>query len=134
MKVSRLVIAFKSALREIGHMLHPKRVKRVMFERRAVDDDTIHGVFAYIVCFVVIFFASFLAVSFIDGHDVETSFSAIAACINNVGPGLGIVGPMSNFAVYSPASLIVLSLDMLFGRLEIFPMIMLFSPSVWRGK
>ena len=134
MKVSRLVIAFKSALREIGHMLHPKRVKRVMFERRAVDDDTIHGVFAYIVCFAVIFFASFLAVSFIDGNDVETSFSAISACINNVGPGLGAVGPMSNFAVYSPASLIVLSLDMLFGRLEIFPMIMLFSPSVWRGK
>ena len=134
MKVGRLVIAVKSAFREIGHMLNPRRIKRVMFERKAVDDDTIHGTFAYIVCFVSIFFASFLAITFIDGHDVETSFSAVASCLNNIGPGLGKVGPMENYTVYSPASLIILAFDMLFGRLEIFPMIMLFSPSVWRGK
>lgn len=134
MKVGRLVIAIKSALGEIGHMLNPRRIKRVMFERKAVDEETIHGTFAYIVSFAAIFFASFLAITFVDGHDIETSFSAVASCLNNIGPGLGKVGPIENYTVYSPLSLIVLSFDMLFGRLEIFPMIMLFSPSVWRGK
>ena len=134
MKVGRLVIAIKSAIGEIGHMLNPRRIKRVMFERKAVDEETIHGAFAYIVSFAAIFFASFLAITFIDGHDIETSFSAVASCLNNIGPGLGKVGPVENYTVYSPISLIILSFDMLFGRLEIFPMIMLFSPSVWRGK
>ncbi len=134
MKISRLVISLKSTLNEMGRMLNPRRVKRVMFERKAVDEDTIRGSFAFIVAYVFIFFISFLAIALFDGHDIETSFSAVAACLNNIGPGLGAVGPTSNFAVCSPASLIVLSFDMLFGRLEIFPMIMLFSPSVWRGK
>lgn len=133
-KVGRIVIAIKSTFGEIGHMLHPRRVKRVMFERRAVDGDTIRGSFAYLVSYAAIFLASLLLIALIDGPDIETAFSSIAACINNVGPGFGAVGPMENFASYSPASLILLSLNMLFGRLEIFPMIMLFSPSVWRGK
>ena len=134
MKVSRIVIAIKSTLVEIGHMLNPRRVRRVMFERKATDEDTVRGAYAFFVSYAAIFFASFLLVSVFDGHDTETAFSAIAASINNIGPGLGKVGPMSNYTVYSPASLIVLAFDMLFGRLEIFPMIMLFSPSVWRGK
>ncbi len=134
MKISRLVISAKSTANEIGRMLHPRRIKRVMFEKKAVDEDTIRGSFAFIVAYVFIFFISFTAISLFDGHDIETSFSAVAACINNIGPGLGQVGPAANFAVCSPATLIVLSFDMLFGRLEIFPMIMLFSPSVWRGK
>ena len=133
-KVGRLVIALKSTVGEIGHMLNPRRIKRVMFERKAIDEDTIKGAFAFLVSYGAIFFASFLLISLFDGQDVETSFSSIAACINNIGPGLGKVGPAANFAIYSPASLLVLSLDMLFGRLEVFPMIMLFSPSVWRGK
>ena len=134
MKVGRLVIAVKSSLNEIGHMLYPRRIRRVMFERKAVDEDTIHGTFAYIVSYAAIFIVSFVLITLIDGLDFETSFSAIASGINNIGPGLGKVGPMANFAVYSPASLVVIALDMLFGRLEIFPMIMLFSPAVWRGK
>ena len=133
-KVGRLVIVIKSTLGEIGRMLNPRRIKRVMFERKAVDEDTIKGAYAFFVSYAVVFFTSFLLVSFFDGCDIETSFSAIAACLNNIGPGLGEVGPALNYAVYSPASLIVLAFDMLFGRLEIFPMIMLFSPSVWRGK
>ena len=133
-KVSRIVIAIKSTLVEIGYMLNPRRVRRVMFERKAADDDTIRGSYAFFVSYAAIFFASFLLISLFDGHDVETAFSAVAACLNNIGPGLGKVGPAENYTVYSPMSLIVLSFDMLFGRLEIFPMIMLFSPSVWRGK
>ena len=133
-KVSRIVIAIKSTLGEIGHMLNPRRVRRVMFERKATDEDTIKGAYAFLVSYGAIFFASFLLISLFDGQDVETSFSSIAACINNIGPGLGKAGPAENYTIYSPLSLIVLSFDMLFGRLEIFPMIMLFSPSVWRGK
>ena len=133
-KVSRIVIAIKSTLVEIGYMLNPRRVRRVMFERKAADEDTIRGSYAFFVSYAAIFFASFLLISLFDGHDVETAFSAVAACLNNIGPGLGKVGPAENYTVYSPLSLIVLSFDMLFGRLEIFPMIMLFSPSVWRGK
>jgi len=134
MKVSRLVISFKSAWVEICHMIHPRQVKRVRFERKSVDNDTIKGAFAYIISYGFIFFASLIIVALFDRPSIETLFSSVASTINNVGPGLGAAGPMSNFAFYSPASLIVLSLDMLFGRLEIFPMMMLFSPSVWRGK
>ena len=115
-------------------MVRPREIKKVFFEKKAVDSDTVKGTFAYIVAYCFIFFASFLFVALMDGHDVETSFSAVAACFNNIGPGLGDVGPSSNYAFLSPLSKIVLSLDMLLGRLEIFPLIFLFSPSVWREK
>ena len=134
MKVSRLVIALKNAISEIRHMGRPRQVERVRFERKPVDSDTIRGVVAFIVSYIFLFFASFLAIAIIDGKSIETTFSAVAACINNIGPGLGEVGPAENFAFFSPLSKIILSLDMLLGRLEIFPIVMLFSPSVWREK
>ena len=134
MKVSRLVISFKSAWAEIGHMINPRQVKCVRFEKKPVDSDTVKGTFAYVVSDGFIFFASLVIVAVLDRPTLETSLSGVASCINNIGPALGDAGPMSNYAFYSPASLIVLALDMLFGRLEIFPMLLLFSPSVWRGK
>lgn len=134
MKISRLVIALKSAVSEIRHMGRPRQVEKIRFEKKPVDSDTVRGVLAFIVAYIFLFFASFLAVSVLDGRSIETTFSAIAACINNIGPGLGEVGPAENFAFFSPASKIILSLDMLLGRLEIFPIVMLFSPSVWREK
>jgi len=133
-KVSRLVIALKSAVSEIRHMGRPRQVEKIRFEKKPVDNDTVRGVLAFIVSYIFLFFASFLAVSVLDGKSIETTFSAIAACINNIGPGLGEVGPAQNFAFFSPLSKIILSLDMLLGRLEIFPIVMLFSPSVWREK
>ena len=133
-KISRLVIALKSTVAEVRHMIHPRRVKAVRFEGRTVDNDTRRGVFAFMITYVFIFFGSFLLVAMFDGRSIETTFSAVTACINNIGPGLGDVGPMSNFASLSYASKIVLSLDMLFGRLELFPMLLLFSPSVWLEK
>ena len=133
-KVSRLIIAVKGTWAEIRRMIHPREIKKVFFEKKAVDNDTVKGTFAYIVAYCFIFFASFLFIALMDGFDVETSFSAVAACLNNIGPGLGAVGPASNFAFFSPLSKIVLSLDMLLGRLEIFPLIFLFSPSVWLEK
>ena len=133
-KVSRLIIAVKGTWAEIRRMVRPREIKKVFFEKKAVEGDTVKGTFAYIVAYCFIFFASFLFISLIDGQNIETSFSSVAACINNIGPGLGEVGPASNYAFYSPISKIVLSLDMLLGRLEIFPLIFLFSPSVWREK
>ena len=134
MKVSRLVIALKSAVAEIKHMGRPRQVSRIRFEGKPVEKDTVNGVLAFIVSYIFIFFASFLIISVVDGKTIETSFSSVTACINNIGPGFGDVGPTSNFAFYSPISKIVLALDMLLGRLEIFPIIMLFSPSVWTEK
>ena len=134
MKVSRLVIAFKSAIAEIKHMGRPRQVSRIRFEGKSVEKDTINGVFAFIISYIFIFFGSFLIISVVDGKTIETTFSSVAACINNIGPGLGDAGPMANFAFYSPISKLILSFDMLLGRLEIFPIIMLFSPSVWTEK
>ncbi len=136
-KVSRLVIAVKSTWAEIRHMTNPRQIKRVMFEKKAVASDTIRGTFAYMVSYVFIFFLSFLLIALLDGGrdaDVETALSSVAACFNNIGPGLGRVGPMGSFAFYSYGSKIILSLNMLLGRLEIFPILLLFAPSVWKEK
>ena len=133
-KVSRLAIALKSAVAEIKHMGRPRQISRIRFEGKPVEKDTVSGVLAYIVSYIFIFFGSFLIISLIDGKTIETTFSSVTACINNIGPGLGDAGPMANFAFYSPISKVILALDMLLGRLEIFPIIMLFSPSVWREK
>ena len=133
-KVSRLVISVKSTWAEIRHMTNPRQIKKVMFEKKSVDRDTVRGVFAYMVAYILIFFISFLAIAIADGQSIETSFSSVAACLNNIGPGLNAAGPMSNFAFYSPVSKIVLTLDMLLGRLELFPILLLFSPSTWKEK
>ncbi len=134
MKISRLVISLKSAVAEIKHMGRPRQVQKIRFEGKAVDKDTLNGIFAYMVAYVFIFFVSFVIIAIADGRTIETTFSSVAACLNNIGPGLGDAGPMANFAFYSPISKIILSFDMLLGRLEIFPIIMIFTPSVWREK
>ena len=133
-KVSRIVIAAKSAFAEIVHMVRPRQVQKVRFEKKAVDSETIKGIYAYAIVYAFIFFASFLIIAICDGQTIETTVSSVSACLNNIGPALGEAGPVSNYAFYSAVSKIVLSFDMLLGRLEIFPIIMLFSPSVWRGK
>lgn len=138
-KISRLIIALKGTLAEIGRMIRPRRVKTVRFEGKPVEKDTVMGAFAFVIMYIFIFFASWIGVAIFEGLlgqgiNVETSFSAVAACINNIGPGLGDVGPSSNFAALSYPTKIILSLDMLLGRLEIFPILLLFFPSVWREK
>ncbi len=133
-KISRLVIAAKSSAAETQKMIHPRQVKKVMFEKKVVDEATIKGTFSYIIVYFFIFFVSFAAVSIIDGQTIETSFSSVAACFNNIGPGLDAVGPVENYAFYSIPSKLILSLDMLLGRLELFPIILLFSPKVWFEK
>lgn len=133
MKVSRLIIMVKSGKREISRMLHPRSVYTLQFEEKPLEDGTIHNVFTYFFILVFLLIASVLLVS-LDNMDFDSTFSAVLSCMNNIGPGLGVVGPMGSYATLSPLSKVVLILDMLLGRLEIFPVLMLFAPSVWTAK
>ena len=135
-KVSRLVIAVKTVFKDIKKMLHPRSVGSVKFEGKTLDSQTINGVSVYFTVYFILFFVIFILLSFETGEafDFETNFTATAACFNNIGPGLAAVGPTSNFAAYSPFSKIVLSIAMLLGRLEIFPILLVFTPVFWKRK
>jgi trk system potassium uptake protein TrkH len=131
LKVSRILITIKSIAKEISLMIHPKQVKKVIIDKRPVEHEIVRATSAYMVCFILVFAASLLLVS-IENHDLVTSFTAVAATINNIGPGLELVGPTGNFAFFTPFTKIVLILDMLVGRLELFPMLVLFFPGTWK--
>ena len=131
LKVSRIVLIFKMIKNELRHMLHPRSVSSVSFEGKKVDSITQNSVYSYFTLFMICYFSIFLLISF-DGYDFQTTFSAVSACINNVGPGFGLVGPAGNFSGFSDISKIVLSFAMLLGRLEIYPMLFIFITSTWR--
>ncbi len=131
LKVSRILILLKSSRLAVKKMIHPQAVKHVRISGKTVDADTVSGVSIYISVYCIIFALSLFVISF-DNFDFVTNFTAVAATINNIGPGLGGVGPTGNFASYSYISKLVLSADMLIGRLELFPMLLLFSPATWR--
>ncbi len=133
LKVSRALMLFKSGRRELKKMLHPRSVSSVRLEGKTVDDATISSVGVYFAFYVAIQLLAFILISF-EPFDFETKITSVAACFNNVGPGLGAVGPAGNYADYSAFSKLVLSVAMLFGRLEIYPVIFLLSPSVWFKK
>jgi trk system potassium uptake protein TrkH len=130
-KVSRILILFKGIAREIGNAIHPKQVKRVMVDGKPVEEKTVNAVFVFFVCLIVMLLLSVLLLS-VNGADFTTNFSAVAACIGNVGPGFAGVGPTKNFGFFSPFSKIVLIFDMLAGRLELLPMLLLFTPATWK--
>lgn len=131
MKVSRFVIAFKNFLRQMGQSLYPRSVSRIRFEDKEVEEDTVHAVCLYFAAFAFLFIFSLLLVS-LEGMDLVSTFTAVATTLNNIGPGLGAVGPTSNFAALTDLSKWVLIFNMLTGRLEIFPMLLLFYPPLWR--
>ena len=133
MKVSRILILLKSVKQELKRMLHPKSVSIVKVNGKKVGNSTVHNVYIYFIAYIVIFIVSVLFIS-IDNFDFATSFSGVLTTINNVGPGIAAVGPVENYAAFSPLSKIVFCLDMLIGRLEIFPFLVLFSPDLWRKK
>ena len=130
-KVSRILILFKGVARELRTLVHPRQVKKITIDSRPVDREVTRSVNAYIATFMLVFVASVIALSF-ENRDLITNFTAVAATINNIGPGLGGVGPASNFAAFSPFSKLVLIFDMLAGRLELFPMLILFSPLTYK--
>ena len=130
-KVSRIVIMFKVMGRELSTALHPRQVKKVTVDNQVQDKDVVRSVYGYIFCFIAVFVASIVLIS-IDGHDLVTNFTSVAATIGNIGPGLSKVGPTVNYGFFSPLSKLVLIFDMLVGRLEFYPIILLMLPSTWR--
>ena len=130
-KVSRILILVKGFFRELKMLVHPRQVKKISLDSRKVEHEVVRSVNAYIICYFLIFMTSVIFLSF-EETDLVTNFSAIASAINNIGPGLAKVGPMSNFAHLSVFSKLVLIFDMLAGRLELFPMMILFNPSTWK--
>ncbi|MGN1027088.1 MAG: TrkH family potassium uptake protein, partial [Faecousia sp.] len=132
-KVARLLLLLKSTRRNISQMLHPRKVLLVRNNDQVVDEKVLANTNAYLAAYVIILFISFMVVS-LDGFSTGTNFSAILCCFNNIGPGLEAVGPTCNFSSFSVVSKLVLILDMLLGRLEIFPLLVLFSPQTWRGR
>ena len=133
LKVARLLLLMKSLRRNIRQILYPRKVEVVRNNGERVDEQILDNANAYLAAYVIILFVSFLIVS-LDNFSIGTNFTAVLACFNNIGPGLEAVGPTCNFSSYSTLSKLVLSFDMLAGRLEIFPILVLFSSSTWRRK
>lgn len=133
-KTARVVILVKSVRREMKRLVHPRSVSVVRMEGKVVEEETVQGVHTYLLFYTAILFVSVLLIA-LNGFDVTTTVSSVLACLNNVGPGLGeVVGPTGNFSMLSYFSKVVLSLDMLIGRLEIFPILLLVIPSLWKKK
>lgn len=130
-KVSRIVILCKLVKNEISHMLHPKRVTQVRFGGHVVSKEIWRGVQVFLFSYIIIFFTSMLAISLCN-LDFTTNFTAVAATLNNIGPGLNLVGATGNFDVFANPAKWVLMFDMLAGRLEIFPMLILLASPAWK--
>ena len=139
-KISRVIILFKGMIREVGNLMHPRQVKKINVDGKAVGHEVTRSVNAYLVIYVLIFAVSFFILCFDSyecaegGNRLLTNFTAVSATFNNVGPGLDMVGPASNFSLFNPLSKLVLIFDMLAGRLELLPMLLLFSPTLWRDS
>ncbi len=130
-KCGRLLLVFKSLRRNLQKMLRPQRIQAVRSNKQVVSEKVLENTNAYLAAYVLIIMFSFLVIS-LDGFSVGTNFSAVLSCFNNIGPGLEMVGPTCNFSIYSPMSKIMLIIDMLAGRLEIFPILILLSRDTWR--
>lgn len=130
-KVSRIIILFKSIVKEIRICIHPKNTLKITMSGKTIEHETLRAVNVFIMSYLGIFVVSLLAIS-LDNFDFTTNFTAVLATLNNIGPGLGMVGPTGNFSHYSDFSKIIFCFDMLAGRLEIFPMLILFSPYTWK--
>ena len=129
-KVSRFVVVIKTISKEIQSYLHPKNIKKITLDGKIVEHETLRSTNVFIITYFIIFVVSMLCVS-LEDYDLVTNFTAIAATLNNIGPGLELVGPAQNFSQFSDLSKIVLVFDMLAGRLELFPILLLFSPRLW---
>ena len=133
LKTSRLLIILKLIRAELHKMLHPRSVVSVKVDGKAVDDDVLRSVSIYFAVYSAIVAVTFLFISF-EPFDIETNLTAAVSCFNNVGPGLSLIGPSGNYADYTAFSKVVLSFAMLFGRLEIFPLLLAFNPKTWIRK
>jgi trk system potassium uptake protein TrkH len=131
MKVSRVIILVKSMLSEIKKLIHPSSVRLIRVNGKVVSPEVVHGVNSYLAAYTAILALSTLLLS-LENFSFETTFSAVVACFNNIGPGFDMVGATGNYSAFTNFGKLVLCADMLLGRLEIFPILILFSPSLWR--
>lgn len=132
-KTARVILLFKSLKGSIQRLLHPRSVKIIKMDDKPVDPEVLQGTQTFMIVYTLVAIFSMILVS-LDNLDFETTFSAVMACLNNIGPGLSLVGPTCNYGHFSPLSKLVLTGNMLLGRLEIFPMLLIFAPSVWRVR
>ncbi len=132
-KIARVVILAKISAHDISRMVHPNAISNIHFEGKLQSEKDIRSVLVFLAVYILVFSASLLLMC-LEDFDLVTIFTAVATCINNVGPGLEVVGPMGSFADFSSLGKLLLSFDMLVGRLEIFPMLLIFSPSIWRRR
>jgi trk system potassium uptake protein TrkH len=130
-KVSRILIYVKSGIREAQSLVRPRRVHQIRLDGRRVEGPVVRGAMMFLACYAMIYVLSTLVLA-LECEDFTTCFTAVAATINNIGPGLAQVGPTCNFGFFNPLSKVVLIFDMLAGRLEVFPMLLLLFPSTWR--
>jgi len=130
LKVSRFIILIKNGAREVGKYLHPKSVRRIKSDGKSLDEETVTSINVYLYTFLAIFVVSVFLVSF-EGRDMITNFTAVLTAYNNMGPGFGDVGPTKNFGGLSNFSKYVLMFDMLAGRLELYPLLLIFNPMLW---
>ena len=130
-KVSRFVVLFKTVAKELDSYIHPKSIKKIKMDGKPVEHEVLRSINVYYITFITVFVVSLLIVSF-NGHDLVTNFTAVTATINNIGPGLNMVGPTENFGFFSNLSKYVFIIDMLAGRLELFPLLIFFHPAVWQ--
>lgn len=130
-KVSRFLVLFKTIVKELNSYIHPKSIKKIKIDGKPVEHDVVRAINVYFITFMIVFSISVFAISF-EGKDLVTNFTAVVATINNIGPGLELVGPTQNFGGFSVFSKYVLMFDMLAGRLELFPLLILLHPAVWK--
>ena len=130
-KVSRFVVLFKTIAKELNSYIHPKSIKKISIDGKPVEHEVIRSINVYFITFMVVFSTSIFLIS-LEGKDMVTNFTAVAATINNIGPGLELVGPTKNFSGFRDFQKYVLMFDMLAGRLELFPLLILFKPAVWK--
>ena len=131
LKLSRVMLLLKAAFSDLRHMIWPRRVNRVQMEGQRVEQAAIRAVFSYSTLYMLLLLAGTLLISF-DGFDTATNFTAALTCLSNMGPGLGLIGPAGNFSIFSDLSKLLMSFLMLAGRLELYPILVLFFPSVWK--
>ena len=130
-KVSRFVILFKTLIKELDSYIHPKSIRKIKMDGKPIEHDVVRAVNVYFITFISVFVVSLFIVS-TEGKGLVTSFTAVAATINNIGPGLDLVGPTQNFSIFKDFTKYVLMFDMLAGRLELFPLLILFYPAAWK--
>lgn len=130
-KVSRFAILLKTVKKELEQYIHPKSVRKIVMDGKPVEHEVVRSINVFMITYVLVFSFSVLLIGF-DDHDLITNFTAVAATLNNIGPGLELVGPTQNFGVFSGGAKLILIFDMLAGRLELFPLLLLFLPRTWK--